>query len=80
MTLIITEEGRACTCCNQFKSWEAFYKQNDGVNGRMSKCILCRKAAKKEEFITSMKKEVETEIFSLNWDLVTRYMKYGLLA
>jgi len=35
------EVGRVCTKCNEFKSWDNFYKTDVGPNGRKSRCKEC---------------------------------------
>ena len=79
MSYLITKEGRECTECNKFKVWELYYIQKDSKTGRTSKCIDCKKAAQMESRDPSMRVEVANDI-ALNWDMVTRHLKYGLLA
>lgn len=45
--VIHNEKGRSCNGCNTFKSWESFYRDKKGLNGRKSKCKECTKGKSK---------------------------------
>jgi hypothetical protein len=40
-TTLITEEGRICTCCGEFKLWDGFYRSARSSTGYRAKCISC---------------------------------------
>lgn len=37
----ITDDGRTCTKCGEFKSWDEFYSLPNGVNGKRPSCKAC---------------------------------------
>lgn len=37
----ITDDGRTCTKCAEFKSWDEFYSHPNGVNGKRPSCKAC---------------------------------------
>lgn len=40
----VNDDGRICTKCKKFKSWEEFSNTKDGsANNKNSKCKICRK-------------------------------------
>jgi len=40
-------EGRECTKCNEFKSWDQFPRNSKGKNGRKSVCSVCTNSAQR---------------------------------
>lgn len=51
----VTEKGRVCTACNEFKEWEHFKGHSRSKTGRSSKCKQCYKENRKA---TGRKKEL----------------------
>lgn len=39
--LSITDDGRTCTKCREFKPWSEFYSHPKGVNGKNPRCKAC---------------------------------------
>lgn len=39
--ILINDEGRTCTKCGIFRTWDFFYKQKGGARGKRAKCKLC---------------------------------------
>jgi len=39
----IDDNGRECTWCGQYKSWDLYGKHRKGTNGKQSLCLDCRK-------------------------------------
>ena len=35
------ENGRVCTKCKEYKTWDCFYKNSRGINKKSYVCILC---------------------------------------
>lgn len=46
---IVTEEGRTCTKCGEFRLWEEFHNSNKGLKGRVSRCKECAKKQQEEK-------------------------------
>tara|TARA_R110002096_G_C14274231_1_gene695912 strand:+ start:107 stop:325 length:219 start_codon:yes stop_codon:yes gene_type:complete len=44
---VVTEEGRECTICNEFKKWGCFYNLKNGINGKYARCMECVKHRRK---------------------------------
>lgn len=40
-TYKITDYGRECTKCKQFKSWDCFYNNKRGIKGKAYICVSC---------------------------------------
>jgi hypothetical protein len=43
------ENGRRCTGCLEWKTWESFHLRKSGRNGRAAKCKLCASVVRKSE-------------------------------
>lgn len=39
----VTDSGRVCTGCNNFKPWDEFYDHSVGINGKSPRCMSCVK-------------------------------------
>ena len=39
----ITEDGRECSVCGEFKKWDEYHRRNDVSTGHMSACKVCIK-------------------------------------
>lgn len=48
----IEDHGRECRICNEFKTWDAFYKTKGGARGYDSACRQCRKLIREGESTT----------------------------
>tara|TARA_R110001599_G_scaffold339851_1_gene559753 strand:+ start:38306 stop:38569 length:264 start_codon:yes stop_codon:yes gene_type:complete len=60
LPLLITDEGRQCTECNEFKLWDEFPVQRAHKTGHKARCKICNNTHQKpskqilaEEFKTS---------------------------
>ena len=80
MESVINELGRECTGCREFKNWDLFAKQKDGTNKRTAKCKTCRQEAQNLRRKPRMIDETLCDHRALNWDLVTKFLKYGFKA
>jgi hypothetical protein len=49
----ITEEGRVCTTCNKFKTWDSFPKLKSSGTGHRPYCRACRNLAQRRERATA---------------------------
>lgn len=39
----VTEPGRTCTGCGEYKVWDEFYDHSNGINGKSPRCKSCKK-------------------------------------
>lgn len=47
--LLTNDEGRICTTCKEFKTWENFSKHKECTNGRSATCRECKKNINKNK-------------------------------
>lgn len=87
----VTEKGRVCTACSEFKEWENFKSHSRSKTGRSSKCKQCYKdnrkvIGRKKELISKKLRREQLKALDpilkkgrdMRSKLMTRHLKLGL--
>lgn len=67
--LLVTENGRQCTECKEFKLWSEYQKQKSQRTGYKARCKVCNNAHQKPS------KAIRSEEFKTN-PLITNFVIY----